>query len=114
MGRLLVEGYLREIERLRRFSGSAIESVVSEAFKDLLKAWSRSAGLKFVPQHEYITPMKTLTRPDGAILHDLCLGRRAATSVPIVHPERSSGTWCSDGRYADLAVVRCICSVGSP
>jgi hypothetical protein len=30
MGRLLVEDYLREIGRLRRCSGSSIESVVSD------------------------------------------------------------------------------------
>jgi hypothetical protein len=62
MGRLPVEDCLCEIERLRRYSGSSIESVVSEAFKDLLKAWSRAAGLQFVPQHEVITPMRALIR----------------------------------------------------
>jgi hypothetical protein len=78
MGRLSVEDYLRAIKPLRRFSGPSIESVVSEAFKDLIKAWPRSAGLPFVPRHEVINPMTTLTRPDGAALGDVRLPRIAA------------------------------------
>ena len=37
MSRLLINDYLAEIDRLRRYSGSSTEKVVSEAFKDLLK-----------------------------------------------------------------------------
>ena len=37
MSRLLVNQYLAEIDRLRAVSGSSIELIVSEAFKDLLK-----------------------------------------------------------------------------
>ncbi len=45
MSVLLINNYLREIDRLRQFSGASTEKVISEAFKDLLKAWARSAAL---------------------------------------------------------------------
>ena len=41
MGQLLIQGYFNEISRLKKFSGTATEGVISEAFKDLLKAWAR-------------------------------------------------------------------------
>ena len=41
MSRLLINEYLGEIARLRVVSGSTIEGIISEAFKDLLKRWSR-------------------------------------------------------------------------
>ena len=71
MSRLLINDYLAEIDRLRRYSGTSTEKVVSEAFKDLLKRWSRQAGLHFVPQHDYDTALRTRVVPDGAVLHDL-------------------------------------------
>jgi hypothetical protein len=71
MSRLLINEYLAEIDRLRRYSGTSTEKVVSEAFKDLLKRWSRQAGLHFVPQHDYDTALRTRVTPDGAVLHDL-------------------------------------------
>lgn len=39
----LVQQFLNELDRLKKFSGSLNEQVVREAFKDLLKAWSRQA-----------------------------------------------------------------------
>jgi hypothetical protein len=39
LSKQLVQDY--EIDRLRKFSGTSTEGVISEAFKDLLKAWSR-------------------------------------------------------------------------
>ena len=50
MSRLLVNQYLAEIDRLRAVSGSSIGSIVSEAFKDLLKEWSGRQGLIFLAQ----------------------------------------------------------------
>lgn len=71
MSILLINDYLREIDRLRRYSGASTEKVISEAFKDLLKAWARSAGLHFIPQHDFQTALGTRVVPDGAVLHDL-------------------------------------------
>ncbi len=46
MSQLLINQYLGELDRIRRASGSSRESVLREAFKDLLNGWGRqhSAG----------------------------------------------------------------------
>jgi hypothetical protein len=47
------------------------ESVVREAFKDLLKGWARSRDLVFVPEYEIATPAKERRYVDGALVHTL-------------------------------------------
>jgi hypothetical protein len=71
MSQSLINAYLADLDRLRRVSGVNRESVVREAFKDLLKAWGRSRDLQFIPEHEYITPTKERRYIDGALLHGL-------------------------------------------
>ena len=71
MSKQLVGDYFNEIDRLRKFSGTSTEGVISEAFKDLLKAWSRQKNLHFIAQYEFPSPQKNRIRPDGTILHDL-------------------------------------------
>ncbi len=71
MSQILINAYLTEIDRLRRISGTNTEQVIREAFKDLLKAWSRQQGLVFLAEHGMGTTQKTSVRPDGTILHDL-------------------------------------------
>jgi len=71
MSRLLVDEYFNEVERLKRVAGTTTENVVSEAFKDLLKGWSRQKNLVFAAQYEFLSPQKTRIRPDGTILHAL-------------------------------------------
>ncbi len=71
MSQLLINQYLADLDRLRKVSGANRESVVREAFKDLLKAWGRSHDLQFIPEHEYITPTKERRYIDGALLHSL-------------------------------------------
>jgi predicted helicase len=71
MSQLLIQHYLNELQTLRRVSGTARESVVSEAFKTLLKDWGRQRDLIFVPQYEYQTLKKTRVYPDGALLYEL-------------------------------------------
>lgn len=73
MSILLINDYLREIDRLKRISGVRKESVISEAFKDLLKAWSRRADLHFVAQHSLATATGARITPDGCVLHELRL-----------------------------------------
>jgi hypothetical protein len=71
MSQLLVNQYLAELNRLRRVSGATRESVVREAFKDLLKHWGRTLNLTFIPEHEFISTAKVRNYVDGALMHDL-------------------------------------------
>jgi hypothetical protein len=41
----LINQYLAELDRIRKYSGSKSETSVREAFKDLLKAWGRQHDL---------------------------------------------------------------------
>ncbi|MDE2082926.1 MAG: DNA methyltransferase, partial [Burkholderiales bacterium] len=71
MSQTLIGNYLTELERLRQVSGSRRESVLREAFKDLLKAWGRQQDLVFVPEYELETATKDRRYVDGALLHEL-------------------------------------------
>lgn len=73
MSRLLVQEYFAEIDRLRQWSGSSTEGVISEAFKDLLKAWSRQLGWQFASQYEFASTQKSRIRPDGTVFHAIGL-----------------------------------------
>jgi hypothetical protein len=57
MSQHLISRYLNELSDLRRVSGEARESVVSEAFKTLLKDWGRSKDLIFVPEYKLARSM---------------------------------------------------------
>jgi predicted helicase len=71
MSQILIREYLAELSRLKQASGSSRETIVREAFKDLLKAWGRAQDLVFVAEY----PMKTATKAniavDGALLHSI-------------------------------------------
>jgi predicted helicase len=71
MSQLLISNYLKEIDLLKKTTGSSTEGVISEAFKDLLKAWSKQQGLVFSAQFSFQSPQKTTIRPDGTIFHSL-------------------------------------------
>lgn len=71
MSQILINAYLSELDRIKRISGSLSEQVIREAFKDLLKAWSRQQSLVFLAEHGLTSNQKTAIRPDGTILHDL-------------------------------------------
>ena len=71
MSQLLINEYLNELATLKRVSGAQRESVVREAFKDLLKKWGRSLNLVFIPEHEIVTTAKVRNYVDGALMHDL-------------------------------------------
>jgi len=68
---LLIQQYLNQLQDLRKVSGTKRESVVREAFKDLLKGWARHHDLVFVPEYEIATPTKDRRYVDGALLHAL-------------------------------------------
>ncbi|KQN90790.1 DNA methyltransferase [Sphingomonas sp. Leaf67] len=71
MSRQLINEYRADLDRLRTVSGSRRESVLREAFKDLLKRWGRTHDLLFVPEHTITTPQKNRIYLDGALLHAL-------------------------------------------
>ena len=71
MSQLLIQSYLNQLADLRKVSGTQRESVVREAFKDLLKGWARSHDLVFVPEYEIAAPTKERRYVDGALLHAL-------------------------------------------
>jgi hypothetical protein len=71
MSQLLIQKYLNEFDRYKKFSRSSTEGVTSEAFKDLLKAWAKQNNPIFINQYEFQSPRKNRIRPDGTILHDL-------------------------------------------
>jgi len=71
MSRQLINEYRAELDRLRQISGSRRESVLREAFKDLLKRWGKSHDLQFVAEHDLLTRQMTRIYVDGALLHGL-------------------------------------------
>jgi hypothetical protein len=71
MSQQLIQTFLNDLDRLKKLSGSLNEQTIREAFKDLLKAWSRQNNLLFVAELEHATGQKTKVYPDGTILHDL-------------------------------------------
>ena len=71
MSRQLINEYRADLDRLKSVSGSRRESVLREAFKDVLKRWGRSLDLYFVPEHDIVTSQKNRIYLDGALLHAL-------------------------------------------
>jgi len=71
LSRHLINEYRGELDRLKTISGSRRESVLREAFKDLLKRWGRNLDLTFIPEHDLITPQQNRIYVDGALLHAL-------------------------------------------
>ncbi len=71
LSQILINKYLGELATLKKVSGTHRESVVREAFKDLLKAWGRSLDLTFIPEYELETKTKERRYVDGALLHTL-------------------------------------------
>lgn len=71
MSQVFIQQYLNNLQDLRKVSGTSRESVVREAFKDLLKGWARQHDLVFVPEYEITTSAKDRRYVDGALLHAL-------------------------------------------
>ena len=71
MSQLLINDYLKQLDIIRRVSGSQRETIVREAFKDLLKAWGRQHNLVFLAEYPLKTATKTNINVDGALLHEL-------------------------------------------
>ena len=71
MSQVLIGNYLKELAKLRQVGGTHRESVVREAFKDLLKGWAKQHDLTFIPEYELETKAKERRYVDGALLHTL-------------------------------------------
>ena len=87
MSQVLINNYLTELDRIKKASGSLRESVVREAFKDLLKAWGRQQDLQFVSEYELDTKTRDRRYVDGALLH--------ALRVPFGLPHSPRRVWQS-------------------
>jgi hypothetical protein len=71
MSQVLIHKYLTELARLKRVGGTGTESVVREAFKDLLKSWGRSLDLTFISEYSLSNRAGDRRAVDGALLHTL-------------------------------------------
>jgi hypothetical protein len=71
MSQHLIQQYLNELSDLRRASGTTRESVVREAFKDLLKGYAKSHDLIFIPEYELPKQDGKPRWVDGALVYDL-------------------------------------------
>ena len=71
MSQLLINDYLKQLDLIKRASGSNRETIVREAFKDLLKSWSKQQSLVFLAEYPLKTATKSNIAVDGAILHEL-------------------------------------------
>ncbi len=73
MSQILIQNYLSQLDLIRKVSGSQRETVLREAFKDLLKAWGKQCDLTFLAEYPLVTPAKNHISVDGALLHALRL-----------------------------------------
>lgn len=71
MSHIFISEFRNQLHDLRKYSGTTRESVIREAFKDLLKAFARQQNLVFIPEYEYETPAKRTRYIDGALLYSL-------------------------------------------
>ena len=71
MSQVLIHEYLAELDRLKKASGSTRETIVREAFKDLLKGWGRAQDLVFVAEYPLKTAARNNITVDGALLHGI-------------------------------------------
>jgi hypothetical protein len=71
MSQLLINDYLRQLDVIKKASGSHRETIVREAFKDLLKRWGKQSKLVFLAEYPLKTATKANITVDGALLHEL-------------------------------------------
>ena len=71
MSQLLINDYLKQLDLIKKTSGSHRETIVREAFKDLLKAWGKQQNLVFLAEYPLKTATKSNIMVDGALLHEL-------------------------------------------
>lgn len=65
MSQMDISIYLKDLEQLKRVSGHSRETIVREAFKDLLKRYSRRKGFYFITEYAHANDKHKV---DGAVL----------------------------------------------
>ena len=71
MSQVLINQYLAQLDVLKKVGGTHRESVVREAFKDLLKGWGKQHELVFIPEYKLDSATKDTRYVDGALLYEL-------------------------------------------
>jgi len=71
MSQVLINQYLAQLDVLKKVGGTHRESVVREAFKDLLKGWGKQHDLVFIPEYKLDSATKDTRFVDGALLYEL-------------------------------------------
>jgi predicted helicase len=71
VSQVLINQYLGELDRLKKVGGTHRESVVREAFKDLLKGWGKQHDLVFIPEYKLDSATNDTRFVDGALLYEL-------------------------------------------
>jgi predicted helicase len=71
MSQILITDYLQQLDLIKKISGSNRETIVREAFKDLLKSWGKQEKLVFLAEYPQKTATKNNIVLDGALLHEL-------------------------------------------
>jgi len=71
MSQVLINQYLAQLDVLKKVGGTHRESVVREAFKDLLKGWGKQHDLVFIPEYKLDSATNDTRFVDGALLHEL-------------------------------------------
>ena len=99
MSQVLINQYLAQLDVLKKVGGTHRESVVREAFKDLLKGWGKQHDLVFIPEYRLDTATRDIRTVDGALLHELRFCRNSAKRpsmpvrpAPIRKPASRSGS----------------------
>jgi hypothetical protein len=71
MSQVLINQYLAQLDVLKKVGGTHRESVVRDAFKDLLRGWGKQQDLVFISEYKLDSATKDTRFVDGALLHEL-------------------------------------------
>lgn len=71
MSQLLIHDYLNQLDLIKKVSGSQRETILREAFKDLLKQWGKQQDLLFLAEYPIKTTFNTNINVDGVLMHAL-------------------------------------------
>lgn len=71
MSQLLIHDYLNQLDLIKKVSGSQRETILREAFKDLLKQWGKQQDLLFLAEYPLKTTFNTNINVDGVLMHAL-------------------------------------------
>jgi predicted helicase len=67
MSRLLIQNYLKEVEKIIQYGGSRKETSIRVAFQNLLNAYCTAKNFILIPELAYRTKHNTTVYPDGTV-----------------------------------------------